>query len=172
VNGVPYTDLGISKNDGGVTVLWNRPIAYTLTVDNAGPGAVTGATVADSFPASVASVTWTCAASVGSSCPASGSGTINASVNLAVGGTVTFTATGTVLYGTVGPITNTATVSSPIYDTNSANNASTINTPVDGDLIFEDGFQSVVGTWPETRETVGMLVPDTMETGSGTPGTS
>jgi uncharacterized repeat protein (TIGR01451 family) len=146
VNGVPYTDLGIVKNDGGLTVLWNRPIAYTLTVDNAGPEAVTGATVADSFPASVASVTWTCAASVGSSCPASGSGTINASVDLAASGTVTFTATGTVVYGTVGPITNTATVTSPIYDTNTANNTSTINTPVDGDLIFEDGFQSPLGT--------------------------
>jgi uncharacterized repeat protein (TIGR01451 family) len=160
VNGVPYTDLSISKNDGGVTVLWNRPIAYTLTVDNAGPEAVTAATVADSFPASVASVTWTCAASVGSSCPASGSGTINASVDLAVSGTVTFTATGWVVYGTVGPITNTATVNSPVYDTNSANNTSTINTPVDGDLIFEDGFQSAVGTWPEATEPGAMLVPD------------
>jgi uncharacterized repeat protein (TIGR01451 family) len=160
VNGVPYADLGIVKNDGGVTVLWNRPITYTLTVSNAGPGAVTGATVADSFPASVASITWTCVASVGSSCPASGSGTINASVDLAVSGTVTFTATGRVVYGTVGPITNTATVTSPIYDTNTANNSSTINTPVDGDLIFEDGFQTPVGAWPEATEPGAALVPD------------
>jgi uncharacterized repeat protein (TIGR01451 family) len=142
VTAVPYTDLSISKNDGGVTVLWNRPIAYALTVSNAGPEAVTGATVADSFPASVASVTWLCGASVGSSCPASGSGTINATVNLAVGGTVTFIAAGTVVYGTLGPITNTATVTSSIYDTNTANDSATVNTPVDGDLIFEDGFQS------------------------------
>jgi uncharacterized repeat protein (TIGR01451 family) len=160
VTGVPYTDLSIVKDDGGVTVLWNRPITYTVTVGNAGPGAVTGATVADSFPASVGSVTWTCAASVGSSCPASGSGTIGASVDLAVSGTVTFTATGRVVYGTVGPISNTATVTSPIYDTNTANNSSTINTPVDGDLIFEDGFQSVVGTWPEATEPSAALMPD------------
>jgi uncharacterized repeat protein (TIGR01451 family) len=160
VNGVAYADLSIFKNDGGVTVLWNRPITYTLTVGNAGPDAANGATVVDSFPASVVSVGWTCTASVGSSCPGSGSGNVNATVNLAVSGTLTFTAMGTVVYGTVGPITNTATVVSPIYDTNSANNASTVNTPVDGDLIFEDGFQSPFGSWPQTKEPGAVLVPD------------
>lgn len=141
VTGMPYTDLSISQTDGGVTVLWNGLLTYTLTASNAGPGAVTGAPVSDSFPASVTAVAWTCSASPGSSCPASGSGNIGASVNLAVGGTATFTAAGRVVYGTAGPIANTATVSSPIFDTNSANNNSTINTAVNTDLIFKDGFQ-------------------------------
>jgi len=62
-------------------------------------------------------------------------------VNLAVGGTATFTATGLVLYGTAGPIANTATVVTPMYDTAPGNNVSTVNTPVNTDLIFKDGCQ-------------------------------
>jgi hypothetical protein len=54
---------------------------------------------------------------------------------------VTYTATGTVLYGTAGPIPNTVTVSASTYDPVSGNNSSTIQTPVNTDLIFKDGFQ-------------------------------
>jgi hypothetical protein len=53
------------------------------------------------------------------------------------GNSVTFTATGTVLYGTVGPITNTATVVTPMHDAAPGNNVSTVSTPV------EAGFGAV-----------------------------
>ena len=141
VTGIPYANVGIMKTDNGVTALWNRRLTYTLTASNAGPSAVTGATVTDTFSSSVSAVTWTCSASAGSSCAPSGSGNISASsVNLLVGGTATYTATGTVLYGTAGPIANTASISSPIFDPVIANNSSSINTPVNTDLIFMDGF--------------------------------
>lgn len=45
------------------------------------------------------------------------------------------------LYGTVGPVFNTADVFAPMYDTAPGNNVSTVNTPVNTDLIFKDGFQ-------------------------------
>ena len=142
VNGVPYADLTITVADGGVTALWGRPLSYTLTVTNDGPDAVTGASVSDSFPAGLGSVAWTCSASAGSSCTAAGSGNISdTAVNLLSGGTATYSATGVVIYGTSGPLSNTATVSSSIHDPLTANNSSTVNTPVDVDLIFKDGFE-------------------------------
>ncbi|HLB38251.1 MAG TPA: choice-of-anchor Q domain-containing protein [Gemmatimonadales bacterium] len=142
VNGVPYADLSVALTDGGVTVLWGRPLTYTLTVTNGGPDAVTGATVSDSFPAGLAAISWTCTPSSGSSCAATGSGNINdTTVTLPSGGTATYSATGVVVYGTASPLVDTATVSSSIHDPVAANNSATVNTPVDVDLIFRDGFE-------------------------------
>ena len=142
VTGVPYADLSVSQTDGGVTVLWNRPLTYVITVTNAGPNTVTGATVTDTFSASLSGVVWTCAASAGSSCAPSGTGNIaDSSVSLLSGGTATYTAVGTVLYGTAGPIPNTVSVSASTHDPVPGNNSSTIQTPVNTDLIFKDGFQ-------------------------------
>ena len=141
VTGVPYADLAVGQTDGGVTVLWNRPLTYLITVTNAGPNSVTGATVTDSFNASLSGVHWTCAASAGSSCAPSGTGSLADSVNLLSGGSATYTATGTVVYGTAGPIPNTVGVSASTYDPVLGNNSSTILTPVNTDLIFKDGFQ-------------------------------
>jgi uncharacterized repeat protein (TIGR01451 family) len=143
VTGIPYADVAIVKTDGGVTAHWNRTLTYTLTASNAGPHAVSGATVSDSFHPSLTGVTWTCAASAGSSCAPSGSGNISSSVSLLVGGTATYTARGTVVWGTAGPIPNTASIASPIFDPAAANNSSSIDTPVNTDLIFGDGFESV-----------------------------
>jgi uncharacterized repeat protein (TIGR01451 family) len=141
VTGIPYANLAVAKTDHAVTALWGRPLTYTVTASNAGPNAVTGATVTDNFSANLASVTWTCTASVGSSCQPSGSGHISDStVNLLPSGTATYVATGTVLWGTAGPIPNTATVGSATFDPAAANNTSSINTPVNADLIFRDGF--------------------------------
>ena len=142
VTGIPYANVAISKTDGGVTALWNRHLTYTLTASNAGPNAVSGATVTDNFSPSLTGVTWTCTASAGSSCAASGSGNIaGSSVNLLVGGTATYTATGTVVWSTAGPISNTASIASPIFDPATANNSSSIDTAVNTDLIFRDGFE-------------------------------
>jgi hypothetical protein len=58
------------------------------------------------------------------------------------GGTATYTATGDVVYGTVGPIPNTASVSSTAYEPYTSNNTAVVSTIVDTDRIFEDGFES------------------------------
>jgi uncharacterized repeat protein (TIGR01451 family) len=139
--GVPYADLALSLSDGGITALWMRPITYTITVTNPGPSAVTGAMVADAFSASLTGVGWTCVGAGGSTCAPSGTGAINSPASVTVGGSVSYTATGTVVYGTAGPIPNTASVASPIHDPDTVNNSRTVNTPVNADLIFGDGFQ-------------------------------
>ena len=80
---------------------------------NAGPSAVTGATLADAFPALITAASWTCAGAGGATCPAaSGTGAINASVNLPVGGSLTYTVVATIS-SAGGNLVNTATITAP-----------------------------------------------------------
>ncbi|MBK7394428.1 MAG: DUF11 domain-containing protein [Chloracidobacterium sp.] len=110
-------DLSITKTDGVASVTPGGSTTYTITASNAGPDAVSGATVADTFPASLTGVTWTCVGAGGGTCTAAGSGNINdTSVNLPVGGSVTYTATASVSVTASGSIANTATVSSSTTD--------------------------------------------------------
>jgi uncharacterized repeat protein (TIGR01451 family) len=120
-------NLGITKNDGQSTVVAGSTVTYTIIASNAGPMAVTGAVVTDTFPAAITAVTWSCAASGGSSCSPNGTGNISQPVNLLSGGTATFTATATVSAGATGTLSNTATIAVPagFTDPNPANNTAT-----------------------------------------------
>jgi len=120
-------DLAVTKTDGQATAVPGQAVTYTLVVTNAGPDAASGATVSDTPPASLGSVTWTCSASAGSSCPASGSGPISHTVNVAVGGALTYSLTGTIDPAATGSLANTATVTAPlgVSDPNLGNNSAT-----------------------------------------------
>jgi uncharacterized repeat protein (TIGR01451 family) len=128
----PPADLSITKTDGVASINQGGSVTYTIVVANAGPNAVTGATVTDTMPASLTGVAWTCTATAGSTCPASGSGNIAASVDLANGGSATFTVSATLSATATGNLVNTATVAAPasVSDPNALNNSST-----DTDLI-------------------------------------
>jgi len=118
-------DLSITKTDGVTTATPGGSVTYTITASNAGGDPVTGATVADTFPA-ILSCTWTCVGAGGGTCAASGAGNINdATVNLPVGGSVTYTATCAIAASATGTLSNTATVSSAVTDPNPANNTAT-----------------------------------------------
>lgn len=122
----PQADLSITKTNGATSVGQGLTTTYTITVSNAGPTAVSGATVLDTLPAGVASATWTCAPAV--SCgAASGSGDINTTVSLGVGGSATFTLNATLSATASGSLVNTASVSVPAgaSDPNPANNTAT-----------------------------------------------
>jgi uncharacterized repeat protein (TIGR01451 family) len=127
----PQADLSITKTDGATTVNPGGTLTYTITASNAGPSNATGATVADTFPASL-TCTWTCVGAGGGTCTAAGSGNINGTVNLPVGGSVTYTAICTVSGSATGIISNTATVTAPggTTDPNPANNSATDTTGV------------------------------------------
>lgn len=120
------TDLSITKTDGVTTVTAGGSVTYTITASNAGPSDATGATVADTFPASL-TCTWTCGGAGGGTCTAAGSGNINDTVDVPRGGSVTFTATCAVASNATGTLTNTATVAAPggVTDPNPANNSAT-----------------------------------------------
>ena len=104
-------DLSVTKTDAVDSVVAGLTDTYTITVANAGPSAVTGAPVVDTFPATLTGVAWTCAATDGGSCAApSGAGDIATTVNLPAGASATFTATGTLAPGATGTLTDPATV--------------------------------------------------------------
>jgi uncharacterized repeat protein (TIGR01451 family) len=134
----PQADLSITKTDNAAAPAPGQAIAYTIVARNAGPTAVTGARVADTFPASLAGVTWTCVASAGSSCTASGSGNVDQMVSLIVAGTATYTVHATVVASATRLVANTATIAAPstVDDPNQANNAATVVTLLQRQLAF------------------------------------
>ncbi|MBX3727233.1 MAG: DUF11 domain-containing protein [Xanthomonadales bacterium] len=128
-------DLSITKTDGVTTVTPGSQTTYTIVASNAvGPDPIVGATVADTFPASLTGCTWTCSGSAGGSCGnANGAGNISELVDLPVGGSVTFLATCTVDLAATGTIDNTATVAVPsgAFDPDTDNNSATDSNTVD-----------------------------------------
>jgi MYXO-CTERM domain-containing protein len=133
-SGVTYADVAITKTDGVAAVGFGQPITYTIQASNAGPSTAAVVTVADSMPAQISGVSWTCVGGGGGSCTASGSGSISdGAVSLPVGGTATYTVQATVMTGTgTGSIINTATatVGGGASDPSTGN-----NTAVDTDSI-------------------------------------
>jgi uncharacterized repeat protein (TIGR01451 family) len=97
---VVYADLSITASDGASAVGWGQPVTYAVVVHNAGPSAVTGASVAAAVPASLASMSWTCTPGASAACGApSGTGALAATVDLAAGASATFTLSGTIAAG-------------------------------------------------------------------------
>jgi uncharacterized repeat protein (TIGR01451 family) len=141
------SDLSITKTDGVTTATAGGSVTYTITASNAGPSNATGATVADTFPASL-TCTWTCAGAGGGTCAASGSGNINNTVNLPSGGSVTYTASCTISAAATGTLSNTATVTAPAGVTdptpgnNSATDSDTLGASADLSITKTDGVTS------------------------------
>jgi len=161
-------DLAITKTDGVTTATAGGSVTYTIVASNAGPSAATGATVTDTFPASL-TCTWTCVGAGGGTCTAAGSGNIGGTVNLPSGGSVTYTASCTVSAAATGTISNTATVTAPagVSDPTPGNNSAT-----DSDTIPAAAGASVSGTKtaPSGPYSVGSTITYTIvlsNTGSG-----
>lgn len=142
--GTPTANLSATKTAAAPTVAPGGTVDYTLTIANAGPDTVVGATVTDAFPAAFASVLWACAATAGSSCaPATGSGNINKLVNLAPLGSIVFTAQAVTRGDASGTITNNVAVVPPAGTTDPSltNNIGTSVVTVLVDPIFASGFE-------------------------------
>ena len=67
------SDIAITKT-GPAEAVAGEPIAYQVTVTNAGPSSALGIVITDIAPAALEQIEWTCAASDGSTCPADGTG--------------------------------------------------------------------------------------------------
>jgi uncharacterized repeat protein (TIGR01451 family) len=121
-------DLEITKEDLGALPRWGQPFVWRITARNQGPDAVSGATVADTFPPGALAVRWTCIASGGAACPVAGNGNLNVPVSLPPGGSVVFTATAATVVAGTPSLVNTATIAPPVgvFDPVAANNRSTV----------------------------------------------
>ncbi|HEX8265600.1 MAG TPA: Ig-like domain repeat protein, partial [Pyrinomonadaceae bacterium] len=146
-------DLSITKTDGATTAVPGASVTYTITARNNGPSSTTGVTVADTFPAALSGVSWTCIGAGGATCSASGSGNINDTVNLPANGSVTYTATATVSSSATGTLSNTASVTpGDVSDPNTANNSATdtdtLTPRADLSITKTDGATSVTAGGP------------------------
>jgi uncharacterized repeat protein (TIGR01451 family) len=56
-------DLALTKDDGLTAISPGQLVTYLVTITNNGPNDVAGATVTDTFPATLTGVSWTCSAS-------------------------------------------------------------------------------------------------------------
>jgi uncharacterized repeat protein (TIGR01451 family) len=160
-------DLAITKTDGVSSVTPGLPVTYTIQASNSGPSAVTNASVVDTFPASLSSISWTCSSSAGSFCAAaSGSGNINQTVSLLVGGSATFVATGTLSLAATGTLVNTAAVSPPsgFVDPDLPNNTAT-----DADMILILADVSVTKTDGLATAVPGQAIAYTITVSNGGP---
>jgi uncharacterized repeat protein (TIGR01451 family) len=158
-------DVSITKTDGVTTATPGGSVAYTITASNAGPSNVTGATVADTFPASL-TCSWTCAGAGGGTCTAAGSGNINATINLPSGGSVTYTASCTISAAATGTLSNTSTVTAPggVTDPTPGNNTAT-----DSDTLAASADLSVTKTDGVTTATPGGSVTYTVTASNAGP---
>jgi uncharacterized repeat protein (TIGR01451 family) len=139
----PEADLAITKDDGQTTAVPGLMLTYTIVATNPGPSTVPGAMVADTFPAELIGVSWTCTGSGGASCTASGAGDIADSVDLPAGASVTYTAKAVLDAVASGTLLNTATVECPasVTELEPADNTDTDSDTV-VEVLFADGFDS------------------------------
>src|SRR6185295_15313462 len=120
-------DLSITKTDGASGEVPGTAVSYTIVVANAGPSEVTGATVVDTFPATITGVSYTSVPAGGATGNTTGPGNINDTVTMPSGSTITYTVSGTISPSATGSVANTATVTAPggTTDPNLGNNSAT-----------------------------------------------
>jgi uncharacterized repeat protein (TIGR01451 family) len=161
----PQADLAITKTDGVTTATPGGSVTYTITASDAGPSNAPGATVADTFPASL-TCTWTCVGAGGGTCTASGSGNINDTVNLPSGGSVTYTASCNISAAATGTLSNTATVGAPagVTDPTPGNNSAT-----DTDTLAPGADLAITATDGVTTATPGGSVTYTITASDAGP---
>jgi uncharacterized repeat protein (TIGR01451 family) len=128
---VSSVDISITKS-GPATVTAGNSMNYTITVANAGPDAASNVVWSDPLPPGTTFVSLVQdtgpPATCGSPTPGA-SGTVSCGIVILASGTsAQFTLT--VLVGNVVSITNTASATTDSFDTNTANNSSSVKTTV------------------------------------------
>ena len=140
----PSADLSITKDDGAANATPGDSTTYTIVASNAGPSNVTGATIADTFPAACTAVNYTAVAAGGATgFTAAGAGNINDLVDLPAGSSVTYTAICDIDAGATGTLDNTTTIASgtddPVPGNNEAADSDTLVPSNDLAITKDDG---------------------------------
>ncbi len=115
-------------------------VDYVITVENIGTSDVHDATVQDTLPTELSSVSWTCITVGASTCTASGTGDINDTVSIPANGGLIYHVMAVAQADPETTITNTATVTTSVFepDSNLTNNTATSVNDVG---IYRDGFE-------------------------------
>ncbi len=121
----PSADLSITKDDSVDPVIAGDPLVYTVTVTNNGPSDAQNVEVTDVLPAGVTFNSTTGCAEDPGGVPTCSLGTI------AAGGAASYTIEVLIDSGTLGTISNTASVSSDVFDPDPNDNTVGEDTTVD-----------------------------------------
>ncbi len=153
VGGAPTdADLSITKIDSADPVNPGDPLTYTITVDNAGPADATNVVVTDTLPAGVTLVSTAGCAEDPTGVPTCSLGDITSGSN------ASYTIAVTVDGGTIGTITNMASVTSDVNDPNAGNNMTSEDTFVNppGGPVCDAGGPNAFGyTFCDSNDPVG-----------------
>ena len=142
--GIVTADLQIRKSHSGDFIA-GRPLTWQIVVTNAGPSAVTGASVADALPAGVSGATWNCGVPTedGNACSAaSGTGSIATTVDLLPGASATLFLTGSLSATASGSLANTATITPPFGVVDAPGN----NSATDADTVLRHADLTIAKT--------------------------
>ncbi|MGE0641311.1 MAG: proprotein convertase P-domain-containing protein, partial [Thermoanaerobaculia bacterium] len=174
------SDYTITKTDGVATAVPGTSVVYTIVATNTGPDAATGVTVADTFPASCASVSYSSVANGGATGNTVGpaAGNINDVLAMPNGSFVTYTATCNISPAATGSLANTATISGtgdPNPNNNSAPDTDTLTPQADLAITKTDGLTTaapgqattytIVASNPGPSNAPGSTVADTFPGG-------
>ena len=124
VTAVAAADLSVTKSDSVDPVTAGNQLTYTLDVANAGPSSATSVTLTDGVPAGTSFVSAT-----GGGTESGGTVTWNLGT-LASGASTSVTVTVAVAASRTAALSNTASVTSSVADSNAANNSDTEATAV------------------------------------------
>ena len=169
-------DISFSKTVTPTTALQGQTVFYTLTASNPGPGVVANISIQDTFPAGVASASWSCAVQtpgastlVTTSCGTTptGTGNINNTVSLSLNATVRYNVTATLSNTFSGTLTNLgrATITSVATDPDPSNNTQTATA-----TITPAGNLSVTKTNAVTTLAAGQTTSYTVTATNSGPG--
>jgi uncharacterized repeat protein (TIGR01451 family) len=149
---VPGADLQIAKTNNRDRLINGEQTVYAIVVANAGPNAVTGATLTDTLPSTLINGSWMCVqAASNADCPTPGvgSGDLSALINLGVNQYLRFDLTAQVDGASGAFVSNTASVTVPegITVLNTNDDSATDQDPILPIGVFANGFETTQATF-------------------------
>ena len=131
---IAEVDLRLTKAADRTVAVPGEAVAYTVRVENTGPGIALGVPVGDAMPPELVMVSWSCDADPEASCTAVGIGDVVDMVDLPPGTGVTYTIVGQLPANTpAGSLANIATLTVPagLVDTQPGNESATVVLPIE-----------------------------------------
>jgi uncharacterized repeat protein (TIGR01451 family) len=161
----PKADISVEKSDGALSVVPGATTTYTIIVSNNGPSFAPSIRVNDNLPPQLLNPSWTCLLASGGTCGSGTGSPSGQSVALASGDVALINISGTIdpsahqQLAPAGILSNTASITSSIFDPNSSNDSSTdtstLSPTADLSLVKTDNATSrVPGTNTEYTLTI------------------
>ena len=135
-------DLSVIITDGLNAVMMGELVEYSVEISNIGNNDAINVLITDVLPLEISTTSWICNATGSASCSASGVDSINDIVNIPVGEVIAYTVSATIIATDFNDVVYTVNVQadSSQLDTD-LNNNTAIDTNINGDKIFTNGFE-------------------------------